>query len=201
MRRWVFLGVFLGLALAGRHVVAPGDTLFSLARLYGTTVEELKRLNGLDSDLIKVGQVLIVPGEGRRPEIVELVRPYLGAPYRFGGTGEGGFDCSGLVLVVYQKLGVSLPRTAAEMYQELLPVKEPRPGDLVFFSFGGVRPDHVGIYLGGGEFVHASNRGVVIERLDAPWYRRAYIGARRVLLSYDVSNERAQDHPAGAAPR
>ncbi len=197
MPRILGLGLLLGLAFAWQYRVAPGDTLYSLARRYGTTVEAIRRANGLSSDLIRVGEVIEIPG----PDFEALVRPYLGAPYRFGGTGEGGFDCSGLVLRVYQKLGVRLPRTARAMFQSLPAVADPKPGDLVFFSFSGKAIDHVGIYLGRGRFVHASNRGVVIEPLDAPWYRRAYRGARSVPLSYDGRNERAQDHPAGAAPR
>jgi len=71
----------------------------------------------------------------------------------------------------------------------------------VFFSFSGQRIDHVGIYLGNGRFVHASTRGVVVEKLDLPWYQEAFQGARRVPLGYDGANERAQDHPLGTAPR
>jgi len=197
MPRVLGLLLLLGLALAWEHRVMPGDTLYSLARRYGTTVEAIRRANGLSGDLIRVGEVLKIPG----PDFEALVRPYLGAPYRYGGTGEGGFDCSGLVLRVYQKLGVELPRTARAMFFSLPPAQKPRPGDLVFFSFSGKTIDHVGIYLGGGRFAHASDRGVVIDPLDAPWYRRAFRGVRRVPLSYDGRNERAQDHPAGAAPR
>ena len=197
MPRLLGLWLIFGLALAWEYRVKPGDTLFSLARRYGTTVEAIQRANGLKGDLIRVGEVLTIPG----PDFEALVRPYLGAPYRYGGTGEGGFDCSGLVLRVYQRLGVRLPRTSRAMFESLPPVSEPGPGDLVFFSFSGGAVDHVGIYLGGGRFVHASDRGVVVEPLDAPWYRRAFRGARRVPLGYDGANERAQDHPAGAAPR
>jgi len=200
MRALPGLLLLLGLALAADYVVQPGDTLYSLARRFGTTVEALKEANGLQSDLIQVGQRLRIPTPDR-PDFLALVRPYLGAPYRYGGTGEGGFDCSGLVLRVYEKLGVKLPRTSAAMYEALPPVETPAPGDLVFFSFSNQRIDHVGLYLGEGRFVHASNRGVVIERLDLPWYRKAFRGARRVPLGYDRANERAQDHSLGTAPR
>ena len=199
MRRAVVLLWTLALGLALEYTVAPGDTLFSLSRRFSVPVERIRELNGLEGDLIRVGQRLVLP-DPERPNFAALVRPYLGAPYRFGGTGSGGFDCSGLVGAVYARLGVRLPRTAAAMYRALPPVKVLRPGDLVFFSFGGKRVDHVGIYLGEGRFVHASTRGVVIEPLDAPWYRRVFVGARRV-IGYDGRNERAQDHPAGAPPR
>jgi len=200
VRRLPGLLAVLGLAYAFGYLVEPGDTLYSLARRFGTTVEALKAANGLEGDLIRVGQRLEIPLPSR-PDVLALVRPYLGAPYRYGGTGEGGFDCSGLVVRVYRELGVRLPRTSAEMFRQLPPVVEPLPGDLVFFSFSGNVIDHVGIYLGEGRFAHASNRGVVIEPLDLPWYKKAFRGARRVPLSYDGANERAQDHPVGTAPR
>jgi len=201
--RWL-LALALPLAIwagAWSYRVQPGDTLYSLARRYRTTVAAIQRANGLTGDLIRVGQVLHIPGHPQAADFQALVRPFLGAPYRFGGTGEGGFDCSGLVVRVYAGLGVRLPRTAAGQFAALPPASRLRPGDLVFFSFKGHRIDHVGIYLGGGRFVHASNRGVVIEDLDLPWYRRAYRGARRVPLGYDGRNERAQDHTPGAPPR
>ena len=81
---------------------------------------------------------------------------------------------------------MALPRTTKEQYRTLPPVEGPlRPGDLVFFSFGGKEVDHVGIYLGRGVFAHASSYGsrVVIESLEAPFYRKVYRGARRVMAS------------------
>ncbi len=194
---WLFLALWAG---AWSYRVEPGDTLYALARRYRTTVAAIQAASGLKGTLIRVGQRLEIPAPPP-PAIEALVRPFLGAPYRYGGTGKGGFDCSGLVVRVYRELGVRLPRTAAGQFRALPPAGGLRPGDLVFFSFSGGAIDHVGIYLGAGRFVHASDRGVVIERLDLPWYRRAYRGARRVPLGYDGRNERAQDHTPGAAPR
>lgn len=182
------------------HVVAPGDTLFSLARRYGTTVEALMRLNGLSSPEIKVGQVLRLPEEGEAPPppppepealdpespLLRAVLRYLGVPYKYGANSPLALDCSAFVAQVYAELGVALPRTTKEQYRTLPPVEGPlRPGDLVFFSFGGKEVDHVGIYLGRGVFAHASSYGsqVVIESLEAPFYRKVYRGARRVMAS------------------
>ncbi|GAB5603613.1 C40 family peptidase [Thermus sp. FJN-A] len=194
---------------AGTHVVAPGDTLFSLARRYGTTVEELMRLNGLVSPEIKVGQVLALPGAASPPPgqgpgpgtpseaedydpespLLRAVLRYLGVPYKYGANSPLSLDCSAFVAQVYAELEVALPRTSKEQYQALLPVDALRPGDLVFFSFGGKEVDHVGIYLGRGVFAHASSYGsrVVIESLEAPFYRKAYRGARRVLQEVRAS--------------
>jgi cell wall-associated NlpC family hydrolase len=198
MRKAVLV-LFLGLALAQpTHTVAPGDTLFSIARRYGTTVEELMRLNGLESFLIQVGQVLKLPApslqegplqepkaEDFDPEspLVKAVLRYLGAPYKYGANSPLSLDCSAFVAQVYAELGVALPRTSRDQYRALPAADTLRPGDLVFFSFGGKDVDHVGIYLGRGVFAHASSYGsrVVIESLDAPLYKKAYRGARRVL--------------------
>jgi cell wall-associated NlpC family hydrolase len=198
MRKAVLV-LFLGLALAQpTHTVAPGDTLFSIARRYGTTVEELMRLNSLESFLIQVGQVLKLPAPSSRegppqepqaedfdPEspLVKAVLRYLGVPYKYGANSPLSLDCSAFVAQVYAELGVALPRTSREQYRALPAADTLRPGDLVFFSFGGKDVDHVGIYLGRGVFAHASSYGsrVVIESLDAPFYKKAYRGARRVL--------------------
>jgi cell wall-associated NlpC family hydrolase len=105
----------------------------------------------------------------------------IGTPYRSGGAAPNGVDCSGLVVYVYRELGVALPRTAAEQRAAArrVPWEALEPGDLVFFS---TPEDHVGIYLGGGEFVHApgSGRGVERARLDSPYFILAYAGGGRV---------------------
>jgi len=189
------------------HQVAPGDTLFSIARRYGTTVEELMRLNGLTSPDLQVGQVLKLPAPSSQegppqeapkepppqepkaedfdPEspLVKAVLRYLGVPYKYGANSPLSLDCSAFVAQVYAELGVALPRTSRDQYRALPAADTLRPGDLVFFSFGGKDVDHVGIYLGRGVFAHASSYGsrVVIESLDAPFYKKAYKGARRVL--------------------
>ena len=86
---------------------------------------------------------------------------YLGMPYVWGGAGPGGFDCSGLVMYVYAQVGVSLPHNAAAMYGYGTPVSysDLQAGDLVFFSGLG----HVGIYIGGGQFIHAPHTGDVVK--------------------------------------
>ncbi len=123
-------------------------------------------------------------------------------PYRSGGTTPAGVDCSGLVLAVYQRVGLALPRTAAQQFTEGQPVSPGnlRFGDVVFFNrycqetkaepyMASVLPPayvsqicHNGIYLGEGRFIHASPRGVEVSRLDAEVWRRSFTGARRFLL-------------------
>lgn len=109
---------------------------------------------------------------------------FLGSPYVFGGTTASGFDCSGFVQHVFAMLGIGLPRTADAQYDVGRPaVGGPRPGDLVFFdTYGGV--SHVGIYLGRGQFVHASSsRGVMVSRLSESYWASRYVGAKRLIAT------------------
>lgn len=106
----------------------------------------------------------------------------VGTPYRYGGATPAGFDCSGLVHYSYRQAGMAIPRTTGGQWAELAPVdrRDLRAGDLLFFSIDG-KMSHVGLYLGGGRFVHApsSGRTVEIERLDSKYYRKALLRAGR----------------------
>jgi len=110
-----------------------------------------------------------------------LAQQYLGVPYVWGGASPSGFDCSGLVVYVYGQLGVSLPHYTGALWTSGSHVGSDQlaPGDLVFFY-----PDlgHVGIYIGGGLFIHAPHTGdvVKISALSDPWYASAYMGAVRI---------------------
>ena len=111
----------------------------------------------------------------------------VGTPYRYGGnTPEGGFDCSGLVNYVYRDmLDLKLPRTSGALAAFQGPRIAPArltTADLVFFGSGG-SVSHVGIYVGEGRFVHAPSSGgtVRLDRLDGPYWRDHYSGAKRVL--------------------
>jgi cell wall-associated NlpC family hydrolase len=108
-----------------------------------------------------------------------------GAPYRNGGNDPSGFDCSGFVKYVFSQNGVAVPRTVTEQFHAGHQVSDPQlePGDLVFFSTVSAGASHVGIAIGGDEFVHApSGAGSVrVERMSAPYWATRFIGARRVL--------------------
>ncbi|WP_435528899.1 C40 family peptidase [Lysobacter enzymogenes] len=111
----------------------------------------------------------------------------VGTPYRYGGnTPEGGFDCSGLVNYVYRDmLALNLPRTSRDLAGYQGPRIDPMRlagGDLVFFGSAG-NVSHVGIYVGEGRFVHAPSSGgtVRLDRLDGPYWRDHYSGAKRIL--------------------
>ena len=108
-----------------------------------------------------------------------------GVPYRNGGSEPtGGFDCSGFVQWVYAQQGLALPREVRQQYRvgSEIDTDEIRPGDLVFFETVSPGASHVGIALGGGEFVHApSSRGVVrVERYTGGYWGNRWVGARRI---------------------
>jgi cell wall-associated NlpC family hydrolase len=109
---------------------------------------------------------------------VTLARSQLGVPYVYGGASPGGFDCSGLVMWVYGRLGVALPHNAAALYSTGRPVSTShmKPGDLVFFHGLG----HVGIYIGNGRMIHAPQTGEAVE-VEALGERSGAVeGARRI---------------------
>jgi cell wall-associated NlpC family hydrolase len=116
-------------------------------------------------------------------KLVSGAGKHIGEPYRSGGTSSSGWDCSGFVYGMYDRyLSVHLPRTAKAQYLNSLKVKDTRsrPGDLVFFKIKSSKPSHVGIYIGGGQFIHAStSKGVIISTLDEKYYRRSFAGFRR----------------------
>lgn len=117
---------------------------------------------------------------GERAAAVALRQ--VGVPYRYGGSSPAGFDCSGLVHYSYASAGLSIPRTTVALWEKTAPVdaRSMRTGDLLFFDIQG-KMSHVGMYLGGGRFVHApsSGRVVSVERLDNAYYSRALIRAGR----------------------
>ena len=116
--------------------------------------------------------------------LVETALGFQGTPYRFGGSSPSGFDCSGFVQWVFAMHGTALPREVRDQYRAGRDIDrdDVQAGDLVFFETVSRGASHVGIALGGGEFVHApSSRGVVrIERYDGAYWSRRWVGARRV---------------------
>jgi|GEM_PF-804789 Cell wall-associated hydrolases (invasion-associated proteins) len=115
--------------------------------------------------------------------IVNRALSLQGTPYVFGGTTRSGFDCSGFTKYVYASSGISLPRTSYAQFASGSAVgkNDLQPGDLVFFTTYTSGASHVGIYLGGGRFVHASNptSGIEVSSLGDSFYSSRYLGARR----------------------
>src|SRR5262249_27998635 len=130
--------------------------------------------------------VMVEPAEpelATGQKIVTVAEGLIGSPYRFGGETPKGFDCSGLVFYSFEKMGIKVPRTAADQSKAAERVKrdELEPGELVFLRSPKGAIDHVGIYAGEGRFIHAPNAGKVVSYgyLDDPYYRKHFASAGR----------------------
>ena len=110
--------------------------------------------------------------------VIDEAKKYLGSPYKWAGNTPAGFDCSGFTVYVFNKVGISLPRTAATQWDATTPVASPRVGDLVFFETYKVGPSHVGIYLGNNKFISAASTGVVISDMTSSYWKTRYLGAK-----------------------
>lgn len=190
------------------YTVKSGDNLWAISMKFGTTVENLKKTNNLNSTFLKIGDKLIIqtasipndnlqtandqptPSRSGNPldssRIIEKAQEYLGTPYRYGGQSPGGFDCSGFVRYIYAQFNIDLPHNAAAQYNNGSEVSKADllPGDLVFFACGGRSIDHVGIYSGNDQFIHSSSPrsgGVINSSLSNGYYGGNYVGGRRIV--------------------
>lgn len=141
--------------------------------------------------LVAKPQPITVPAQSDiRLVLEEKYEVWAGTPYRLGGNDKSGIDCSAFVQNIFtDAFDVQLPRTTSEQVSLGVPVQRQalEPLDLVFFKTG--RTQHVGIYLGQGEFLHAStSRGVIISKLDNPYWKRNYWTARRPLDSVQLAS-------------
>ncbi len=206
------------------YVVRKGDSLYSISKRVGLSIEEIKRMNRLQSATLKVGQSLALSKTGMREEeegsgdseestregwaegksdkqespeplgkwsnpeernlFVRVVKTFLGAPYRLGGSTLKGIDCSAFVKKIYEIYDIRLPRTTREQFHigKQVEKNELEEGDLVFFKTRQSNNAHVGIYIGNNEFVHASNlkREVKIDNLDAPYFNKHFLKGVRL---------------------
>ncbi|SFF45775.1 NlpC/P60 family protein [Fontimonas thermophila] len=125
-----------------------------------------------------------IPPETRHRIVLEALGQ-VGRPYRYGGATPEGFDCSGLVQYVYAQAGIVLPRTTREQYAmgKRIDDDELEPGDLLFYRFESGPVDHVAIYLGDGQAVHApaQGRAVIVASIDLPYWKKRFVDAVRVL--------------------
>ena len=111
--------------------------------------------------------------------VVGIAMQYLGVPYVWGGASPRGFDCSGFVAYVFAQIGVALPHSSYAMFGMGTPVSmnQLQPGDLVFFAGAS----HMGIYIGGGQFIHAPHTGDVVKISSmSGWYSSTFAGGRRI---------------------
>jgi peptidoglycan endopeptidase LytE len=211
------------------YSVRAGDTLYEIARDFGTTPKALQSANRIKGSNLKIGQVLRIPvsktaaaksviqsaaktaptlnetfisaapaesatnseqvenseSVSTRLKLKQAGFDLIGVRYRFGASGNGAFDCSGLVKSLFSKFNIDLPRSSKEQFKQGQKISKDdlQVGDLVFFSSGGSQPTHVGIYVGDDKFLHAARkaRKVIVSDLSKIWYTMRYIGARRVM--------------------
>lgn len=177
----------------GYYGAAPDGSFGEQTRL---AVQAFQLDNGLDADGVVGPSTLLAlkdykpaasrAGDGRRgQQLAAFARQYLGVPYVWAGRSPSGFDCSGFVYYVFSHFGIDLPRMADGQFAvgSQVSMRELQPGDLVFFSTYEPGPSHVGIYVGGGQFIHASSGAeeVTITALGKAYYMSRYLGARRII--------------------
>lgn len=130
------------------------------------------------------GKTVKVDPETRHRIVLDALGQ-VGRPYRYGGSTPEGFDCSGLVQYVFAQSGVVLPRTTREQHAAgvEIDIDDIEPGDLLFYRFASGKVDHVAIYLGDGEAIHAPARGraVIVASVDLPYWKKHFVDAVRVL--------------------
>lgn len=191
-------------SLTPRYItIQQGDTLWDLAHQNGVSVSALERWNHLtDQSTLQLGAHLIIGWGGAKSglasrsenssgslatavfgaQVVQYAEQFTGTPYAWGGESTSGFDCSGLVRFSFGHFGISLNHSSYGQYQEGVAVARADllPGDLVFFSSDGSGPSHVGIYVGGHQFINAEDMGVKVDSMDSSYWASHYYGARRV---------------------
>lgn len=133
-------------------------------------------------------------------DVVAQARKYLGIPYVWGGTNpKVGLDCSGLVQLVYKKLGIDLPRVSQDQAHEgrkIDGLKNAKPGDLLTFSEPAT---HIGIYIGDNKMLHAPHSGTVVQIVDLDKYGRKPINIRRILPDAAAAATSSGSGASGAA--
>src|SRR5690554_5258321 len=153
-------------------------------QLPGLMSSENLLMSPVDNPVVGLNSLRHSPPRKIREALLAQHERWAGTPYRLGGTGRGGIDCSALVQNVFNEtFRLELPRTTGEQVQQGTPISraELQVGDLIFFRPPG-RYDHVGIYVGDGYFLHAStSRGVMLSELNNSYWQRYYWQARRTL--------------------
>lgn len=213
------------------YEVKEGDTLRTISLKHNVPIELIKNLNDIKDNVIFVGQKLKIPYNSLEEEpfilenpavqfkekpkellsqkfsvnflsksfidekdenllkkkFLEISKQFRDYLYKLGGAGNGYLDCSMFVKLVYEELGIELPRTSREQFLIGIDVEKEEliPGDLLFFSRyrDKERISHVGIYIGDNKFIHFSSRrkGLSIDSLDEPYFSERFVGAKRIL--------------------
>ncbi|MBP1748558.1 MAG: cell wall-associated hydrolase [Deltaproteobacteria bacterium] len=204
------------------YKVKRGDTIDKIAALFSVEKDELIETNELASiKKLAPGKTILIPkiieenedseaivtfksvpmkpwkNNDEKYMLVKVAKSFMGAPYKYGGNTLRGLDCSAYVKKIYEIFDVQLPRSAREQYTAGTKIgrSDLAAGDLVFFKTRRYAkyPTHVGIFIGDGNFIHASSGkgklGVKIDSLSSDYYSRAYIGGTRIKGNSDSVNQ------------
>ena len=173
-------------------VKVSGKEGYILSSLLSTTKQETSRSSAVrtttevkeEENKTEASTTTEVTASADSVSVVAYAKQFIGTKYVYGGsTPSSGFDCSGFTSYIYKQYGINLNRTAAGQYSNGVAVNRSdlQPGDLIMFGKSGI--NHVGIYIGGGQIVHAANssRGVTTDTINSGYYNNNYVGARRVI--------------------
>lgn len=184
----------------GEHIVQPGETLKSISENYNIDVNSIKKRNALPTYEVMQGQYLQIYSDLLFPfyngqeaaydkayDVIRYAYTLRGFTYVFSGDDPlTGMDCSGLIYWAMKEQGISIKRSSAAVYYEMLSaISEPKAGDLVFFRDTGLRQGvtHVGIYLGDGRFIHTTEKaGVHISDLSSGYFAQKFESYGQVRL-------------------
>ena len=172
----------LGLAVDGVYGPITRGAVIAFQRTHGLEVDGVVGPQTLGALGLGSGTPSLSGGGGGGAGATALAaaRREIGVPYVFGGTGAGGFDCSGLTQWAFAQAGVTLPRTSYSQYGVGVAVSAVQAGDLVFWDTDGSGASHVGIATGAGTAISATTHGVLEHSITGPYWGARYIGARRV---------------------
>lgn len=182
----------VALALEARylHLSAPDDGLVLGAHIRVGLGRRGRGAGRDGGDPVPVATAIPTARSPAAQAVIQTALDMMGTPYAWGGTSENGFDCSGLIQYAYQAHGYQLPRRSTDQARAGRPISREipalLPGDILTFTDPGGAVSHVGLYLGGNQFIHSASAGVQVSRLSAEdpsgsyWWRR-WSGARRIL--------------------
>jgi peptidoglycan DL-endopeptidase LytE len=174
-------GLDMGSVTPGQKLFLKPDTESAEPKTYDTILSQAH----LGKDSGDISELPSLSDLNMQERLILFAKKLLNIPYKFGGNGLLGIDCSAYVKKVYGLVGIDLPRSARAQFTEGMPVSDGdlSSGDLVFFRTYASFPSHVGIYLGNNLFIHASSRSkrVTIDSLETPYYWKRFIGAKRVI--------------------
>lgn len=181
----ILLSCFLGIALM---IITGCASSIRYTRDIKSKRSYIKKTQPSENTSVRFDEIMIdkkALGNTRADPLEAAVASYIGSPYKAGGMSRRGFDCSGFVCKIFKEVfNIELPRSSSQMKNcgRRITLRSASAGDLVFFRNHRIgRINHVGIYMGGGRFAHASfKHGVIYSNLNEPYYQKRLAMIRRI---------------------